>query len=533
MRTTILLFTLLLSVNLYAQFDSVIFSKGMSMNYERHNIVPLGDQNKDGFDDILLYDCSKECGFVYFGGNPMDTVPAFVLPFFDSVNNYRDISAIDLNGDGIKDIVITTRKLLIDIGYFAPGDIRVFYGGSKINTKPDLIFNMPEGASDNIGSIYILNDFNGDGRQELVIYDPNLPKSDLQYGTLYFYNTESKFDTIPHHTMQGDSVKKIWLQMINPGDINGDGKADFSIYGTIGDYGSYRFYRSFYLGNENFELKPAVTFYRDEHPFTEYMNIINDVNGDGRDDILTLNYGKYPFYYHNAILYGSFPIDTIPDVGLNTQNLATDFGAIYSLGDVNGDGFNDFISNTMGGLYPGVKLWLGGKNMPGTIDDVANKTWFGNEPGFGRQTCNIGDVDGDKVNDFVIVEIPYGYMPDMYCNDSRVYIFKGDTSVITSVKETGKILPEQFNIGEAYPNPFNPETVIKYELKSRAKAEIKVFNALGQEVKTLLNEEKEKGEYSLSVNLNGYSSGTYFVRFSFTADNNSSIRETKKIVLLK
>jgi hypothetical protein len=393
---------------------------------------------------------------------------------------------------------------------------------------------MPEGASDNIGSIYILNDFNGDGRQELVIYDPNLPKNImLHYGTLYFYNTGSKFDTIPHHIMTGDSVKKISITFSSSGDINGDGKADFSVYGSIGDYGSYKPYRSYYLGNENFDLKPAVTYYQDEHPFTEYMNIINDVNGDGKDDILILNYGQYPFYYHNAILYGSFPIDTIPDVGLNTQNLAIDFGAVYSLGDVNGDGFNDFISNTMGGLYPGVKLWLGGKNMPGTIDDVANKTWFGNEPGFGRQVCDIGDVDGDKVNDFVIVEIPYGYMPDMYCNDSRVYIFKGDTSVVTSVSGTGNTMPEQFNIGEAYPNPFNPETIIKYELKSRAKAEIKVFNALGQEVKTLLNEEKGKGEYSITINLNGCSSGTYFVRFSFTADNNSSFSETRKILLVK
>ena len=67
--------------------------------------------------------------------------------------------------------------------------------GNRIDTIPNLIFNPPEeGASNNFGIIDVLKkNFNGDGREELVIYDSNLPNSNKQFGEFYFYNTGAKF----------------------------------------------------------------------------------------------------------------------------------------------------------------------------------------------------------------------------------------------------------------------------------------------------------------------------------------------------
>ncbi len=520
----------------YAQFETVVFSKAMRLNFASKNIYPLGDQNKDGYDDIMLYDCNEKTGYIYFGGNPMDTIPKFTIHFFDSVYVSGNFAILDINDDGINEIIVTT-VLLSDSGYYHLGPIRVYYGGNKINVSPDLAFNPPKGATGAVPEV--LKDFNGDGRKELVIRDANLPHSSKQYGTFYFYNTEPKFDTIPHFIMQGDSVKKISIGSMDAGDINGDGKTDFTIYGTVGDRAAPdRFFRSFYLGNANFDLTPVVTYYQDEHKFDlSQIKIVNDMNGDGKDDILISDYGYYKYYYVNAILHGSFPIDTIPAAGLNTQNEGLNLGQTYSLGDVNGDGYKDFISSTHIFGYQNVKLWLGGKWFPWNLDDAANRTWYGTSTGFGRILSDVGDVDGDGVNDIAIGQMLYtdDNPPQGACTRGRIYIIKGDTSVVTSVKESSSIIPTEYKLEEPHPNPFNPATTISYKLQAASKVSLKVYDVLGREAVTLVNEEKQAGKYNVELDAGKHklSSGVYFVKMEVFGNNSIIYSSTKKLMLLK
>ncbi len=459
---------LILTSAVYGQFETVVFSKAMRLNFAGKNIYPLGDQNKDGYDDIMLYDCNEKTGYIYFGGNPMDTIPKFTIQFYDSVYTHGSIAVLDVNDDGIKDIFVTTYKYLSDIGFSIVGTIRIYYGGSIINSKPDLVFNPPKGVK-GLWCVDVLKDFNGDGRSELVLYDVMTTSTAQYYGKFYLYNTESKFDTIPHYIMQGDSVKKVRLRdySFSSGDINGDGKTDFTIYGEIGDKTPYRFFRSFYLGNTNFDLTPAVTYYQDEHKFDlSQMKIVNDINGDGKDDIVISDYGYYEYYYVNAILHGSFPIDTIPAAGLNTQNEGLNLEQTYSLGDVNGDGYKDFISSTHIFGYQNVKLWLGGKWFPWNLDDAANRTWYGTSTGFGRILSDVGDVDGDGVNDIAIGQMQYYENNQGACTSGRIYIIKGDTSVVTSVEDNSSQIPSEYKLEEPHPNPFNPATTISYKVQA-------------------------------------------------------------------
>ena len=506
---------------LYAQFDSLIFSKAVNLNYNYTDIYKLGDQNSDGFDDIIIYDCENEKAMIFLGGSPMDTMPLLAIN-----TNRVNIAALDLNDDDMKDIVIIDRTERI---------IKIFYGGSLLDTIPDVQFYPP--ARHGIGWRSAALDFNGDGRSEYAIYHPNLPFSGKQYGALYFYNTESQFDTIPHYIMMGDSVNFIFLGSIeSSGDINGDGKSDFTITGRIGENPPYNIFRSFYLGNENFDLEPAVTYYRDEHSFNvESMGIINDINGDGKDDILIYDYGFYPYYYRNAILHSSFPIDTIPDVGLNTQNIPISPYKTFSLGDVNGDGYNDFFGKDAG-FYPNVKLWVGGREMPYTSDDQANKTWFGTSGGFGRVISAVGDVDGDSVNDVAICEIPYGVPTD--CKMSWVYIFRGDTSVIgdTGIVTVNEIdfMAESYYLYDPYPNPFNPSTTIKYEIPNVETTRrvvfttLKVYDVLGKEVAILSMKKEPAGVYEVKFDASHLSSGIYLFQLK-----TGNFADTKKMIFLK
>jgi len=84
-----------------------------------------------------------------------------------------------------------------------------------------------------------------------------------------------------------------------------------------------------------------------------------------------------------------------------------------------------------------------------------------------------------------------------------------------------------------FPNPFNPETKINYELPSRSKVLLKIFNELGEEVQTLVNKEQPAGRYEVrwdgrDNNYQHVASGVYFYRL-----NMKGATKTKKMMLLK
>lgn len=78
-----------------------------------------------------------------------------------------------------------------------------------------------------------------------------------------------------------------------------------------------------------------------------------------------------------------------------------------------------------------------------------------------------------------------------------------------------------------YPNPFNPSTTIEYQLSSPGKVCIKIFDILGMEVKTLINENRVSGIYKIIFNGSNISSGNYIYRMEFISN------EGKKEVLQK
>lgn len=73
-------------------------------------------------------------------------------------------------------------------------------------------------------------------------------------------------------------------------------------------------------------------------------------------------------------------------------------------------------------------------------------------------------------------------------------------------------VPSSFNLSQNYPNPFNPSTKINYELAVEGNVSIKIFDNLGREVSTLINEFKTAGYYTLDFNASNLSSGLYFYR---------------------
>jgi hypothetical protein len=85
-----------------------------------------------------------------------------------------------------------------------------------------------------------------------------------------------------------------------------------------------------------------------------------------------------------------------------------------------------------------------------------------------------------------------------------------------------------FKVSQNYPNPFNPTTKISYAIPQNSFVELKVFNLLGQEIATLVNQEKPAGNYEVNFNASNLPSGVYIYRMKA-----GEYVETRKMVLLK
>ena len=84
-------------------------------------------------------------------------------------------------------------------------------------------------------------------------------------------------------------------------------------------------------------------------------------------------------------------------------------------------------------------------------------------------------------------------------------------NVVVGVDEENN-LPIQFALAQNYPNPFNPSTKISFSIPEKSFTTLKIYDILGNEVATLLNEEKPVGNYEVQFDASKLSSGVYFYR---------------------
>jgi len=103
-----------------------------------------------------------------------------------------------------------------------------------------------------------------------------------------------------------------------------------------------------------------------------------------------------------------------------------------------------------------------------------------------------------------------------------------NNGIFTSVIQTANNIPDKFSLMQNYPNPFNPTTVLKFTLNKKGKVSLKLFDINGREVRDLISEQLNKGEYEYSFDAAGLPSGIYYYKLS---DGTQS--EAKKMMLVK
>ena len=106
--------------------------------------------------------------------------------------------------------------------------------------------------------------------------------------------------------------------------------------------------------------------------------------------------------------------------------------------------------------------------------------------------------------------------------------FSSHPKIFTGVNNIEVAVPGNYELYQNYPNPFNPSTVISWQLPVKSHVLLKVYNVLGKEVSTLVNEVNPTGKYKIIFNAGNLASGVYFYRLI-----TDSFSETKKMILLR
>ena len=180
--------------------------------------------------------------------------------------------------------------------------------------------------------------------------------------------------------------------------------------------------------------------------------------------------------------------------------------ADVSGGDLDKDGDVDVVAV---GKIPGELVVYQNSNFSWTKIVLTNDF-------YGGEDVEILDMDGDE--DLDIVTAASSGKLVWWENQTPVGIFD----------DKNNPAPQKFSLEQNYPNPFNPSTTINYLIPELSFVTLKVYDVLGNEIATLVNEEKLSGQYEIDFDATGIPSGIYFYRLKA-----GSYSATKKMLYLK
>lgn len=191
--------------------------------------------------------------------------------------------------------------------------------------------------------------------------------------------------------------------------------------------------------------------------------------------------------------------------------------------------------------YEGMLVRLNNVRVSNIAPTFADPTEFEVDDGSGPVivrrdgTHRFSNVPGDTINGKTILKLNdrLSFMTGIiYYSFNRYKIVprtNADFGTITDVAiDRAAGVPDRFTLGQNYPNPFNPSTTIEYSVPTGEFVSLKVFNALGQEVETLVNQMQTAGNYRVQFDASRLSTGVYFYRLQ--AGQHVSV---KKMALLK
>ena len=451
------------------------------------------------YSDIVAYEMNRQGNFNFVHEYDSNTVMSRSI--FDIDKDYK----VELHL--VRNAVDTTIQAYVNTFFFFFKDY-----DSSLATNLAFVFDPIKSSTQQNDNYF--GDWDGDNLTDQIFYTLN------QHINIYEYNSSiPNFDSV----FQFDhSSIDLYYGGFSIGDFDQDSKTEFlagSVHGNV-------------LSIENCgDNCYAPNWQGMVETFNAYLCAeTNDLDGNGKKEI----------WIGGDAFYNGQGITRITIFEANGNNSYQVVGRIDLLGIFSFDAGNiqvidvdkDGKEEVLFGLDETVLiLKFNGSTNHQTYEVFYYKEndWEHNNMGYyGANLYNLIDDERDELL-INMWDDPPGLGTIRWFN----WIYKPNFTV--DVKEASSIGPSDYQLYPVYPNPFNPQTTIKFDIAKTSFTSVKVFDILGKEITTLLEKELTPGSYTLSweardSNGNLLPSGVYFIRFSATGGANNYTKTIKAVL---
>lgn len=470
------------------------------------NSFDFADLNNNGLYDLYWGDLFNPSIYTIINtgtpGNPNMNLVDSIYPQNDPVYTFGFNSPrfADLNGNGLIDLYVTVLFISQTRDNF------IYFENTGTQSNPQFVrrtnnYLTPLDVGSNSNPVFA--DINGSGLDDIIIGSTD--------AKLHLYENTGTASH-PEFTFVTDSIP-ISISSFNfnlspsIADLDGNGTLDLMV-------GSFLRDSMWYFSNTGTPQNPQFTF----QGTAASLGITNlgqsstpafvDIDGDGDLDLFVGNWNGRIHYYRN---------DGSPQSPSYTY--ITNFYDSIDVGDESVPRFLDLEGN---GTYD---MFIGSRQ---------GKIWYyrndgtPQNPSFTFVTDNYKDINAFSNAAPTWVDIDNDGDPDLFIGNIKGGLLYYQNNDIIGIEVISTKIPEQFNLYQNFPNPFNPSTKIKYDLQRPNEVTLQIFDISGKLISTLVSGNQQAGSYQYTFNADGLSSGAYIYRL--TTDD---FTQSKRMVYLK
>jgi len=438
-----------------------------------------------------------------------------ISTFYDSIYVQDEASPCfaDIDADGDYDLFVGKGD---DVPYFGTGNMGgdlVFYqnNGNQTNPSFDFITKNYFGIDVGISSCPKFCDIDADGDWDMFI-------SHSANHIVFYRNEGDSYN--PYFVLEDEQYQDIEVNYgvsIDFTDIDADG--DFDLFISSGAFGEQLI--SLYL-NQGTPLE--ADFQLDTFDLVGTIESANpcliDIDNDNDFDLF-VGYSDSPSssvkFFENVGNSSEYRFQLITS---NYSNITTNNLDVPKIDftDIDNDVDYDLFLSCVGGASPvyyhRIRKYTNTGN-PWNANFVLTDTSFA-DIFINGNYFDFCDIDGDGDKDLFLGDFNGG-----------VVFFRNLQNNSVSYRDTPH--PIAFSLLPCYPNPFNPTTTINFTVGKALPMQLKVYNQLGQQVITIINNQMVPGNYQVNWDASQFSSGVYLI----SLESNAGIQQTQKAILIK